>query len=187
MEDANPRKDLSQGDPAGTDKNRRGKTLGWINDFKSNTLTRIQKFESQLEMVTRERNKLAIDLKNANAQLAELREGRKKLLDEVNGLKGALQGVKSEFKYSEEEKADAFEQIKSLQGQITSLDEQRRSLESELATTKDTLLNTMEAQEDLKGKIRFLEDKIAWNDKSHQDDLNKLKVAESRLHDLIGA
>ena len=87
--------------PKDTDKR---KAVNWINDFKSNTLTKIQKFETQLSSVTKERNKISRDLEKATSQLKELREVRKSLADETKSLKTTLERVQSEFKYSEEEK-----------------------------------------------------------------------------------
>ncbi len=113
-------------------ENEKKKAVNWINDFKSNTLTRIQKFETQLSSVTKERNKISRDFEKANAQLKELREARKNLTQESNSLRTSLDRIQSEFKYTEEEKTDALDRIHSLEDKITSLEEHKRSLESDL-------------------------------------------------------
>ena len=55
--------------PDTVQENEKKKAVNWINDFKSNTLTRIQKFETQLSSVTKERNKISRDYEKASTQL----------------------------------------------------------------------------------------------------------------------
>ena len=160
------------------------KAVNWINDFKSNTLTRIQKFETQLSSVTKERNKISRDLEKANAQLLELREARKSLTNETTTLRKTLETIQSEFKYSEEEKIDALDRVQLLEDKISSLEEHKRVLESDLKASRDTQLNSKESQEELRSKIRLLEDKIDWNEKFHQEDLTKINELQSKLDDI---
>lgn len=174
-------KDVSHTNPPVQNNATRAKATNWINDFKNNTLTRIQKFETQLGSVTKERNKIFKDLKNATAQLDLLKEARTNLTDEVQALKKSLESVQHEFKYAEEEKVDALERIHTHEEKIISLEEHKRSLEADLKSAKDALLVSKELQEELRGKIRLLEDKLEWNEKFHQEDLNKIKETESQL------
>lgn len=109
---------------ATADKNPKGENqkeemAGWIKDFRSKTLTKIRTFETQLDSISKERNTLTKDLKTANVQLTELREIRKNLEDHTSQLKSSLSSVQNEFKYSEEEKTDAFERIQSMDSRMT--------------------------------------------------------------------
>ena len=88
-------KNLSESD---NDKNKivkeqKEKMADWINNFKSNTLTRIQKFETKLESITKERNKLSKDLKTADVQLKDMRGVKDSLVDEIKRLRTSLENV----------------------------------------------------------------------------------------------
>ncbi|MCK5423296.1 MAG: hypothetical protein KAJ08_14080, partial [Deltaproteobacteria bacterium] len=182
-------KNLSESD---NDKNKivkeqKEKMADWINNFKSNTLTRIQKFETKLESITKERNKLSKDLKTADVQLKDMRGVKDSLVDEIKRLRTSLENVQSEFKYTEEEKTDAVEKIESLKTQMTALEKQNNDIESDLKTAKESILLSKEHEEELKGKIRLINDKVEWSDKVNKEDSRKIGDLESKLDELINA
>ena len=174
-------KDTVKTDTNSKKNNRKDETAGWIKDFRSNTLAKIRTFETQLDSITKEKTSLTKELETANVQLTELREIRKNLEDHTSQLKSSLSSVQNEFKYSEEEKTDAFERIQAMDSGITSLKDQNNKLESELKNYKDLLSTSKEVNEELKGKIRLLDDRIEWNEKVHQEDLKKNSELESNM------
>ena len=125
-------KDAVKTDTNSKKKNQKVETAGWIKDFRSNTLAKIRTFETQLDSITKEKTSLTKELETANVQLTELKEIRKNLEDHTSQLTSSLSSAQNEFKYSEEEKTDAFERIQAMDSGITSLKDQNNKLESEL-------------------------------------------------------
>ena len=81
-------------------KKKKEKMADWINDFKMDALVKIQRFETELVSITKERTKLNNDLKSANEQLINLSDARKSLDIELKRLNNSLESSQSELKYS---------------------------------------------------------------------------------------
>ncbi len=114
----------------------------------------LQQTQSNLELVTNERNQLQIALRSAEDKVRELAQAQEAMTERIETLRGEKKNVQAQVTHLERENARLVEQRQFYECEVTSLRNQVRTAEAALQSVKKAFSEVRVALSDTKARAR---------------------------------